>query len=167
MSIDERERLASLQAELVSALTGRTGPPEGFDPDRLGAAARSLSRKRARSVARAWPSLADALGEDFEPCFAAYIAEAPLPRRGGPLADGRNFARFLARRGILPDAARLEVLSVDLRYASRPMGLVPRRGPALAVALLGHPRRLILAVRWPGRRIRRATIPLGHRIPPR
>jgi hypothetical protein len=167
MSPEDRERLASRQAELARALTGRAGPPEGFDPDRLRAAAEALSRKRARSVERAWPSLVEALGEDFEPLFAAYAAEAPLPPRGGPLADGRNFVRFLARRGRLRDATRLEALSVDLRYASRPTGLVRRRGPALAIALLRHPRRLILAIGWPGRRIRRMVIPLGRRIPPR
>ncbi|SIO13174.1 hypothetical protein SAMN05444166_2620 [Singulisphaera sp. GP187] len=164
MSLDPRERLAVQQAELVRALTGQVGPPEAFIPGQVRTAALALARKRARSVARAWPSLVETLGPGFEPCFASYATEAPLPRRGGPLADGRNFVRSLDRQGKLSDLARLEALSVDLHYASRSVGLVARRGPSLAIALLRHPRRLILAARWPGLRARRIAVPLGRRM---
>ncbi|WP_020466403.1 hypothetical protein [Singulisphaera acidiphila] len=165
MSLDPRELLATQQAELVRALTGLSGPPEGFLTGHVRAAALALARKRARSVARAWPSLVEALGQEFEPCFALYTAEAPLPRRGGPLADGRNFVRVLDRQGKLSDRARLDALAVDLRYVSRSAGLVVRRGPSLAIALLRHPRQLVLAVRWPGQGVWRIAIPLGRRTP--
>ncbi|WP_406693391.1 hypothetical protein V5E97_20415 [Singulisphaera sp. Ch08] len=161
MSLDPRELLAAQQAELVRALTGQAGPPDGFIPGHVRAATLALARKRARSVTRAWPSLVEALGPDFEPCFGSYTADAPLPRQGGPLADGRNFVRALAREGKLSDQARLEALSVDLHYASQAGGLVARRGPSLAIALLRHPRRLILAARWPGLGVRRVAVPLG------
>jgi hypothetical protein len=164
-----RERLGALQAELVRALTGRAEAPEGFDPARVEATAEALRAKRARSVVRAWPALARSLGDDFGPSFWAYAAGSPLPLRGGPLADGRGFARALARVGRLTDPRRLEALAVDLRFASRPVGLVRRRGPALAATVLSHPGRLILAARCPGLGARTLIIPLGpfgrlHRV---
>src|SRR4051812_19937883 len=133
---EARERLAARQAALVRSLADRAAPPEGFDPARIRATADALARKRAPGVARAWPALAGALGARFGPLFAAFAAAARPPRRGGPLADGRAFARALADRGELPESARVEVMAVALRHAPRPDGLAPRRGPALAVGLL-------------------------------
>lgn len=161
MTPEGRERLGAQQAELVRALMGRAEVPEGFDLGRVGATAEALRAKRARSVVRAWPALARSLGDDFGPSFTAYAARSPLPLRGGPRADGRGFARALARSGRLTDPGRLEALSVDLRFASRPDGLVRRRGPALAVTVLSHPGRLTLAARCPGLGARTLIIPLG------
>src|SRR5262249_22125644 len=101
LSAETRRRLADSQAELVQGLTGRGPLPAGFDQERVRIAAEALARKRLRSAARAWPALHRALGEKFAPHFEEYAASAPLPREGGPLADGRAFVQFLAGRGEL------------------------------------------------------------------
>jgi hypothetical protein len=144
-----RQRLAAEQAAVVQALTGRQPPPAGFDVAHLATAAAALAQKRCRSVAMSWPALTQALGERFEPAFAAFAAAIPLPEIGGPLADGRAFARHV---GVLPDKARLEVLAVDLRFRSTKRGLRLRRGPALRFAWLQQSRRLVLGAygRWLG-----------------
>src|SRR5437870_4415565 len=116
MSSVERAKLAELQAELLHNLAGKAALPVGFDATRLQATAESLARKRARAVARAWPALADALGEEFGIRFAPFATATGLPAVGGPLADGRAFAQTLAAAGDLPDSARLAVLAVDLHY---------------------------------------------------
>jgi hypothetical protein len=148
-SYDARRRLAEAQERLLRALAGHGQPPEDFDAGRVRAAAEALAHKRARTVARAWPGLARALGADFAGSFSAFAANSPLPRAGGPLADGRAFAAHLASRGQLPDAGRLEALAVDLRYRRMPDGLKPRRGPAFLAAWLRGSGRLVLAVRLP------------------
>ena len=150
MSADGRARLARMQAALVGALAGAAAPPEGFDASRLEAAARSLIGKRRRAAARAWPNLAAGLGDRFLERFGVFAAETGLPSWGGPLADGFAFAHWLKARRELPEAARLELLGVELRYCAQVDGFVPRRGPSFRVALLGRPRRCVLALRWPG-----------------
>jgi hypothetical protein len=158
---DARAKLAAMQAELVSALAGRGAPPPGFDAKRLRAVAASLAAKRLQAVARAWPALAEALGGDLAEHFGTFVATVPLPRRGGPLADGRAFVRWLAAAGALPDAGRLEALAVDLRFTVCADGLKRRRGPAMKAAWLRRPRRLIAAVRLPGIGEWWLTIPWG------
>jgi hypothetical protein len=149
MSLDGRARLGQMQAALVGALTGAAAPPVVFEPVRFQAAAQSLAGKRRRAVVRAWPNLAAALGDRFLQRFVEFAAQTPLPRWGWALADGRAFARWLWAREELPEAARLELLAVDLRYRAQADGLVPRRGPSMQIALLRHPRRLVVALRWP------------------
>jgi hypothetical protein len=161
LSTEVRAELAARQTALVSALVAGGEAPEGFDAARLQAAAAALGRKRAMAMARAWPTLAQALGQRFRERFAAYAGSTPLPGKGGPLLDGRTFARWLEARGELPEASRLEALTVDLRYAVSPKGLVPRRGPALKAALLHRPWRLVVAVRVPWLGEHWLSIPLG------
>jgi hypothetical protein len=164
MSADEsRARLARRQAELLCALAGQGMVPEGFDAEQVQVVADALARKRLRSVVRAWPALARALGAGFAGRFQAYALGTLLPREGGPLADGRAFARFLAATGDLPEAGRWEALAVDLRYARCAGGLRPRRGPALKLALFRKPRRLVVALGWPGLGEKWLTLPLGWR----
>src|SRR4051812_48216047 len=91
MSAETRTLLAQKQAELVAALARQAAPPAGFNADRVRAAAASLAGKRRHAVARAWPSVPAALGERYAERFDTYAATAPLPRLGGPLADGRGF----------------------------------------------------------------------------
>jgi hypothetical protein len=159
--VDGRTQLGTLQAELVRALTGQGAPPDGFDTARLRAAADALIRKRAGAVARAWPGLARALGESFGERFTAFARVSSVPKKGGPLADGRAFARSLQVTGELPDAGRLEAAAVDLHYATRKGGLVPRRRPALRITWLRSPRRLVLGVRAPRFGEWWLSIPLG------
>jgi hypothetical protein len=162
LSADARARLAAQQAALVTALMARGEPPADFDAVRLRATAVALARKRARAAARAWPGVARTLGLRFGGLFAAYAEAATLPRQGGPLADGRAFARWLAARGELPEAGRLQALAVDLRYTANPDGLVPRRWPTCKAAWLHQSRRLIVAVWLPWLGEHWLTIPLGR-----
>ena len=149
---DARARLASQQARLVNALTAAAPAPDGFDAARVGLAAVTLRNKRRRAAARAWPGLSAALGPQFRDLFDAYALASPHPAEGGPAADARAFAEHLARSGKLPPSARLEVLLARCR-----------RGFPLRGALLGDPRRLLLAVRLPRRGVRYAVIPLVRR----
>lgn len=149
MSAEMQTRLATQQAALVSALIRGGVAPAGFEASGLKVAAESLSRKRCRSAARAWPALAHALGEDFRGRFAAYANTIPLPPHGGPLADGRGFADWLNDRGQLPEDARLQILAVDLRFKRNTTGLFPRKVLTIRAAWLTDPRRLVVAIRWP------------------
>jgi hypothetical protein len=149
LSTEARDRLSAQQTALVRALMAGGEPPAHFDALRLGAATMSLARKRRRSAARAWPGLAKALRKHFEELFAAYAGAATLPRAGGSLADGREFARWLADRGELPESGQLQALAFDLRFTHNSNGLVCRRRPAFRVAWLRRSRRLIVGVRFP------------------
>jgi hypothetical protein len=151
MSAEARTRLAAMQAELVSALAGRAAPPPGFDVDRVRATAAALVTKRQCGVARTWPGLAEALGDRWVERFDAFAAMSPAPHIGGPLADGRAFLRWLAATGDAPEACRLQMLAVDLRFVTTTTGLMPRRGPALKIVQLHQPRRLVMAMRLPWR----------------
>ena len=162
-SAKARAQFAAQQAVLVRALMVRGEPPPHFDAARLRAAAASLARKRARQAARAWPGLARALGRRFGGLFSSYAEAAPLPRQGGPLADGRAFARWLAARGELPEAGLLQALAVDLRHTGSPDGLAPRRWPTCKAAWLHESRRLLVAVRLPWIGERWLSIRLGRR----
>jgi hypothetical protein len=124
MSADAQ--LAAQQAALVRALTGLGPVPSGFDEGRIGVVARSLVFKRMRSVRRVWPGLARGLGDDFECQFVAYATEAPLPHRGGVLADGDAFVGRLLATGNCPDEARKERLAVSLAHRRTADGLVRR-----------------------------------------
>lgn len=160
MSAEARTRLAAMQAELVSALSGRAAPPAGFDADRVQATAAALASKRRHAVARAWPGLAEALGQQFVERFDGFAATTPMPHMGGPLADGRMFLRWLAVRGDTPEACRLQAFAVDLRCLATTAGLVPRRGPMLKIVRLRQPRRLVMAMRLPGLREFWLSVPI-------
>jgi hypothetical protein len=146
---EAREKLASLQAELVAALTRQAAPPAGFNATRIAAAASALMTKRMRAVARAWPELGEAFA-GFAARFQEYALSNPLPHAGGPLADGRVFVRWLSHRLELESRICLRALAVDLRYVASASGLTPRRRPALGIARLRDSHRLIVAVRFPG-----------------
>jgi hypothetical protein len=147
-----RERLAADQAVLVRALVGGGPVPGGVDPDRVGATAAALARKRAREVARAWPVLAADLGDDFTRRFLADAAARP-PARGGALADGLAFARALARSGRLSGDARVEAMLAAAHLSARPV--------RLAATVAGPPRRLVVAVRAPALGDRWLSVPLS------
>jgi len=128
----DREALAASQSSLLDALLDG-GVPAGFDPRGVGVAARGLLLKRRRSVARAWPGLALALGQGFGPLFAAYAKKHDLPA-GGALVDGRLFARELKRAGNLPPEALPYLLEFDLVRAIRGGVVVERRLPGVRMA---------------------------------
>lgn len=115
--------LAERQAALVEALTSGRPVPEGFDAFKFEAARRALLRKRAGEVAKQWPLLAASLGRRWPTEFAGWAAEKPTQ---GSLRDGWDFARELARSGVLPELAATELTEresawrYDGRSAPRP-----------------------------------------------
>lgn len=142
--------LADRQAALLAALAGEGAVPAGFDVSRVSAAAEALAFKRARAVVQAWPSLRTMLGGQFRDRFAAYAATTPLPAEGGPLADGRRFARMLACERTLSDETRLQVLSVDVNWREIGAGLRPRRWPVVRIARLRE--RAVVVIAFGARR---------------
>jgi hypothetical protein len=160
---DRRARLAEAQAELIRGLVGRGCPPVGFARSRITAASDALLAKRAGGVANSWPMMAHALGEGFHARFARYAQENQLPRQGGPLADGRLFARALVCAREFPEEARLEMLAFDARYAAREDGFVLRRGFCIKAAMLERPLRLVLVIfsSWTGERWFKFKLPFS------
>jgi hypothetical protein len=146
---DARGQLAEQQAALVRSLVGDGATLPGFDIERLQATSAALLSKRRQEVAHTWPALTAALAERFPPLFVEYAGLTPMPKTGGPRADGRAFARFLAKKRVLPDEGRLETLRVDLHFQTTASGLRRRRGPTLQIAWLRDARRVVAALRLP------------------
>jgi len=113
MPDEPRQLLAAHQEQLVRALTLGAPKPEGFNPAALHLAWDSLLKKRMRTVAKVWPRLADALGPQFRSRFQEYATHHEHPSDGA-FADGRRFARWLNRQHGLTDAARVEVVRIQL-----------------------------------------------------
>lgn len=149
MSDDARQQLALTQAQLLGALVAGTDAPAGFDAEHLTAAAESLVSKRACAVARVWPRLACAIGDEFAARFASYARAHPLTHDGSPLADGRGFVAWLERAGRMTDEGRLEAFAFDARYRVGKDRLAYRRGPLLRFLRLKETRRLIVFIRLP------------------
>jgi hypothetical protein len=145
MPAEARANLGTMQFDLVAALVDEQSPPSGFDAGRVQIAAQSLRNKRERAVARAWPGLRGQIEEHF----AAFASETPLPREGGPFADGWAFAEWLARRTELPDAARLHLLAAEMRHVRTRDALFPRDGLCIRLVRLRVSRRLVIAIRLP------------------
>ncbi|WP_329520083.1 hypothetical protein [Spirillospora sp. NBC_01491] len=140
--------LAAAQEALVRAMTAGGPLPAGFDPGDVGAAARSILRKRAGEVARAWPLLAGSFGDGWDDAFARWAAERPT---SGSVRDAWDFARD-HRAGLSPSAAR-ELALTEARWAydgasapRRRRAAVRRVPGGLAVQVLGRVRVLAPAL---------------------
>jgi len=145
----DRAAYAGRQARLLCSLISGEDFPAGFAADKAAAASLSLRRKRGRAVRLAWPALAHALGEDFEPRFDIFARAVAAPPVGGALADGLAFARGLPA-GSLSERARVELLLARARLAPRHGdGHRRRRGVFLAGLVLQEPRRLLAVARLP------------------
>ena len=147
-----RERLAAQQARLVAALGGVVGPPEGFDAERITLTSRTLVAKRRKSVARAWPVLAEALGPAFAETFNEYARGGPPPA-DGPGADALAFAKWLDATRQLPPAAVPALVAAMLGNRS-PFASRIRRHP---------PRRLLIGVRLPWLGVKLWSVPFFAR----
>lgn len=157
-----RERLARAQAELARALALGAPVPEGFNAERVQAAADSLLAKRRRQVQRVWPVLAAALGEEYAARFNAWARESPLPLEASALVDGRRFAEALRVHGVLPAEARAAVWEFDFRWRLTPEGGVERRR-GLGVSLGRNAKgQRVLALRLPGGRTVYVPSPRGR-----
>lgn len=141
--------LQQQQADLMAALAGNAAVPAGFDASRVQATRTALAAKRRQAVAHVWPALAQWLGPDYTAHFTRYASHVPLPAEGGPLADGRAFARWLAPTQTLSDAVAWQALGVDLRFAHSQRGLTPRRTPSLRLLRLPQARSWVLGLRVP------------------
>jgi hypothetical protein len=106
-----------------------------------------------------------ALGERFCERFARYARENPIPLEGGPLADGRLFARALAQARELPEEARLEALAFDARYAACEGGFIPRAGFSIKIARLKQPPRFVIILRHSRLGERWLAVPLSMPLP--
>jgi hypothetical protein len=136
-----RDELAEAQRRLVEALVEGGSVPPGFDPVRVGAAARALLRKRAGEVARSWPALAASYGSGWPGAFAEWARGRPTR---GSWQDGWDFAR--AHQASLDPAAALELASCEARWsydgasAPRRRRLGVRRVPGgVVVQVFGRP----------------------------
>ncbi|MEV6556703.1 hypothetical protein AB0M22_13365 [Nocardia sp. NPDC051756] len=89
MTQPETEELAERQAALVRALVAGSPAPDGFDTDSVAAAARALLHKRAGEVARRFPLLAHACGDDFTARFIDWAADKP---KTSTASDATTFA---------------------------------------------------------------------------
>jgi hypothetical protein len=144
MTEDERAELAKRQGELVEALTGGGEVPREFDGGRVSLTARTLVRKRMRAVEKSWPGVARELRERYETLFEEYARACTFPGDAG--RDGAEFVGFVAIRGMLGDAARIEWAVWRAR----------RGWPVRVTRVRG---RLVVVVRaWRGR-LRRFSLP--------
>jgi hypothetical protein len=149
MQTAARERLAKAQGDLVRALVAQGPIPAGFDEKMLRVAARSLVNKRRQQTARSWPQLAKIFGDKYPELFTNYAQSHSLPVCASPSGDGREFLRWMETQGPYSDAARIEAMAFDLRFASTPLGLRRRGGFALKLVKLRETRGFVLAVRLP------------------
>jgi hypothetical protein len=136
MSDDARRSLAEQQKALVNALTGGAAAPDGFDHDQIETTATALAAKRLRTAQKAWPALAEALAERFEPLFRRYASEKPLADEG-PHADARAFLSFVLEQEQLSDAERLRLVPLRVRSGFPIRYFIGSDGFAIAVRLWG------------------------------
>ncbi|MFD6155250.1 hypothetical protein ACFWF7_15770 [Nocardia sp. NPDC060256] len=83
--------LAERQAALVRALVAGSPIPDGFDTEAVAAAARALLHKRAGEVARRFPLLVHACGDDFTERFLAWATGKP---KTSTASDATAFAEY-------------------------------------------------------------------------
>jgi hypothetical protein len=148
VSADRRARLAARETELVQALHGGPTPP-GLDEGMIALASAGIARKRARQVARAFPALASDLGPDYQDAFATFARASP-PRDGGAIADGLAFARVVARKRGLSDAAQVERFVAAGAVTTRHGRLTPRHTPHIRATLTRSPRGIVIVASSPG-----------------
>jgi len=157
----DRSGLAERQAQLLRSLIRGEDFPAGFAAEQAAAASLSLRRKRGPAVAAAWPALAQALGDAFEPRFDAFARRLAAPAVGGGLADGLAFVRDALTDVVLPDEVRVELLLARARFRrGRGRGRVRGRRAFLGGIALREPRRLLVVCRVPVVGVRHVGVPL-------
>jgi len=134
---DERDPAADAQMHLLRVLGGLNLPGTKDELARLDEAARELRARRREAVAKQWPAVAGALGDEYEALFDAYATKADAPT-GGTQADARAFLRQLRAKGKLPDQLSVTLLrNARSIWPMRMARLRERRGVALAVKVPG------------------------------
>jgi hypothetical protein len=146
-----RTAYGTRQADLLDTLMRGDSYPAGFDHADAEIAGRALRRKRASAVRHAWPGLAGALGEDFEPRVDAFLRVHPSS--GDGLSDGLAFARRIgAGDPAVNDDIRVEIVLARAQVAHCFVG----------VRRLRETSRVIVVVRTPWTRPRVCCLPLGR-----
>lgn len=151
MISDPRRQLAEVEAGLLRAVMAGGVPPEGFTAEQIQAVRDALLHKRARLVAKSWPSVSAALGPAFACRFRAYAAQHPLSGVGGPLGDGLLLVREALSKAELTDGIRLERLRAEAHLVCRGQRVRRRRLPAVKRAWLRSRGRLVILLTIPGR----------------
>lgn len=141
----ERQSLGRKESIFLSALNDSSAAPPGFDAKRFQAARDQLHAKRLHMMARAWPSLPQALGDDWRRQARAVLGD--VPRRGGEhaLADGFLVAKRLGMQGPLPPDLQIRILLVRVRYCWRTGELVARKQPAWLLELISWATTMVFA----------------------
>lgn len=116
MSNDARATIELEQSNFVKAMLDKKVVPPGFDQKRFSLAKSVLAKKRANSIKKSWPSIAQHLGDDFSCHFQSYVQRVSLPKYQSSLVDGRLFARFLNRRNICSQDVEIAVRRFDHRF---------------------------------------------------
>jgi hypothetical protein len=147
MPDEARRRVGLQEAKLIGALTVRSPAPTGMDLQRVAVTRRQLALKRLRIVARAWPSLRQVLGEDFERVGFEVLGEVPMTPRHQAVADGLAIAEHCRDAGRHSDAVSLALLHVRAHWIGRAASLRPRRLPWLGIAQLPDSDRIAVAAR--------------------
>jgi len=145
-----RLRLASLEAEFLRSLSAGGPYPPGSDLRGMHATSQLLWAKRLRTMARAWPELAQFLGNSLRERATQVLAGTPLPPGDHALQDGLIVTLHLAAAGPIPDGMKLRMLGVKLRYRWQRGRLVRRACPAMGLTYLRQSGRLNCALRVPG-----------------
>lgn len=133
-----RDRLATAQTSLLSALVAGGPAPQGFDRRRLGIQSRALAAKRAGVVAKVAPELPDILGTGYRDAFLAYAADRPMS--AGYRRDALDFAEDLLIAGRPADGAARRRLTQwwQDRAGARPPRRTTRLVRAARAALTGR-----------------------------
>jgi hypothetical protein len=147
MAHDARRRLGLQEAELVASLTSLGPTPLRMDLQRIAAIRRALALKRVRVVARAWPSLRQALGDDFERVALGVLATAPMAARFPAIADGLAIAEHCRCTGAINDPVRLALLDIRVNWTSSGSAFRRRRWPWVGVTTLRDSGRIAVAAR--------------------
>jgi hypothetical protein len=125
-----RQDLARKQASLIHTLHS-SGSLEGFDPDKMLTASRSLILKRAGIARKSWPALANALGTEFLNVFLSYASDHAPPDRAE--LDGSQFAIWLRKQRQFPPAARIELALWQVRHGFPIRVVLQANAPRLTV----------------------------------
>lgn len=147
MADDARLRLGLQQAELVASLTSLGPTPKRMALQRVAATRQLLALKRVRVVARAWPSLRQALGVDFERIALAALAAVPMAARFHAVVDGLAVAEYCRDTGVINDAVRLALLDFSVSWSSAGNVVRRRKWPWLGVTKLRDSGRIAVAAR--------------------
>ena len=149
MSQALRDTIRDRQADLLRTLVHQRPAPKGFDEAMFRESASSLANKRRHAVKATCPKLAAQLGERFHSLFSEFAKSNGIPAFGGPVADGRAFARYVATIEPLSVEAKLEALAIDLKFEAYAQGLFPRQGFFIGIVKLDPPKHYAIAVRIP------------------